>query len=165
MALAFSDKYLPMSSAASQPNYLRLVGTDDPDAIESWKASRLARQDVTRENRLAAGNSQLEPTDPRWVLAMRAYSQLQGSTLTPEKRQRVLDNAKVIGLRPFDANLIIAVVQDHARRGESPAEAQSTLSMIASPVPSGDRLRWKRWFAAVISAIVANILLIWWLTA
>ena len=96
---------------------------------------------------------------------MRAYSQMQGSTLTPERRQRVLDNAKVIGLRPFDANLIIAVVQDHARRGETPAEAQSTLSMIASPVRNADRLRLKRWIAAVISAIVANILLIWWLTA
>lgn len=154
-----------MSSAASQPNYLRLVGTDDPDAVESWKASRLARRNVIRENRLAASNPQLEPTDPRWVLAMRAYSQLQGSTLTPERRERVLDNAKAIGLRPFDANLIIAVVQDHARRGESPAEAQSTLSMIAAPVRNAERLFWKRWLAAVISAIVANILLFWWLTA
>lgn len=154
-----------MSSAASQPHYLRLVGTDDPDAVDSWKASRDARQNVIRENRLAASNPQLEPTDPRWVLAMRAYSQLQGSTLTPERRQRVLDNAKVIGLRPFDANLIIAVVQDHARRGESPAEAQSTLSMIAAPVRNADRQFWKRWLAAIISAIVANILLFWWLTA
>ena len=154
-----------MSSAASQPHFLKLVGADDPDAVESWKASRLARRNVIRENRLAASNPQLDPTDPRWVLAMRAYSQLQGSTLTPERRQRVLDNAKVIGLRPFDANLIIAVVQDHARRGESPAEAQSTLSMIAAPVRNAERLFWKRWLAAVISAIVANILLFWWLTA
>lgn len=153
-----------MSSTASQPHHLRLVGTDDPDVVDSWKTPREARQNVIRENRIAASNPQLEPTDPRWVLAMRAYSQLQGSTLTPERRERVLDNAKAIGLRPFDANLIIAVVQDHARRGESPAEAQSTLSMIAMPVRSSDRLIWPRWLAAIMCALVANMLLIWWLT-
>lgn len=58
-------------------------------------------------------------TDPRWVLAVRTAEQLQGSVLVPERRERLVRLGKVMGLSPFDANLVIAIVQDQARRGNS----------------------------------------------
>jgi hypothetical protein len=121
---------------------------------------------VIRENRRAAQNPTLEPTDPRWVLAARAYSQLQGSTMTPERRQRVMRTANLLGVRPFDASLIIAIVQDRARRGEGLAQAASTLALVHKP-----KRHWPvshtslRWIAAIAAALMANILLIWWLLA
>lgn len=154
-----------MSSAASEPQHLRLVGISNLDASHSQESERSTRQAIIRENRLAAGNPQLDAADPRWVLAMRAYSQLQGSTLTPQRRERVLRTAKKLGVRAFDANLIIAVVQDHARRMETPADAVSTLSLIGSiPSPSkraSDGLG--RLIVAIITALMINVFLIWWL--
>lgn len=61
-------------------------------------------------------------TDPRWVFAVRVRDRLEGGTaaiLTPERRAALLRHAPVFGLRPFDANVIIALVQDAARRGET----------------------------------------------
>ena len=154
-----------MSSAASQPR-LRLVGADDEPALNEWARSRRVRQAVIRENRRAAQNPSLEPTDPRWVLAVRAYSQLQGSTMTPERRQRVMRTARLLGVRPFDANLVIAMVQDRARRGEGLAEVAPTLTLVQKPRRQGRLSRpWMRWIAAVAAAVAGNALLIWWLLA
>ena len=131
---------------------------------------RARRDAVGRENRAAAANTKLSPTDPRWVLAVRAYSQLQGSALTPERRERVLETARLLGVRPFDANVIIAIAQDHARRGEPLAGAAPTLSIVARPPEDSPRARrtrraWTalRWIAALAAAITATTLLIRWL--
>ena len=139
---------------------LRLVGSDDPIAVRSWRAKRA----VAQENRAAGGNPSLDPTDPRWVLAARAYSQLQGTTLTPERRQRVLRNARQLGVRPFEANVIIAVVQDHARRSAPLAQAADTLSLLRDPrCDTQRRTAWSRWIAAGLTALAANAIVIWWL--
>jgi hypothetical protein len=152
-----------MSSAASHPR-LRLVGADDGPARRDWARSRRVRQAVIRENRRAAQNPTLEPTDPRWVLAVRAHSQLQGATLTPDRRERVMRTARLLGVRPFDASLIIAIVQDQARRGEDLAGAAGTLALIHRPQRRWRRTWvWLRWIAAVAAALMANALLIWWL--
>jgi hypothetical protein len=137
-----------------------LVGSDDGEAVTSWRAAR----DVADENRAAAGNPNLDPTDPRWVLAARTHSQLQGSTLTPERRARVLRTARQLGVRPFEANVIIAIVQDHARRGASLAKAADTLTLLRDPRPhSTQRETWTRWLTAGLTALAANALFIWWL--
>ncbi len=148
-----------MDIHASQPR-LRLVGSDDLKAVTSRRAAR----DVADENRAAAGNPDLDPTDPRWVLAARTHSQLQGSTLTPERRARVLRTARQLGVRPFEANLIIAIVQDHARRGASLATAADTLTLLRDPRPRPTRREtWTRWITAGLIALAANALFIWWL--
>ena len=144
----------------SQPR-LRLVGSDDPKAVTSWRAAR----DVADENRAAAGNPSLDPTDPRWVLAARTHSQLQGSTLTPERRARVLRTARQLGVRPFEASVIIAIVQDQARRGAPLAKAADTLTLLRDPRPRPTpRETWARWLAAGPTALAANALLAWRLT-
>ena len=141
------------------PHYLRLVGADSDPRDRAAEAARR----VEHENRAAATNPELDPRDPRWVLAMRTYSQLQGAALTPERRARVMRTAQHLGLRPFDANLIIAVVQDHARRNESPGVAQDALRLIGRASPEPARAPWGRWLAAFLAALVAAALLIRWL--
>ena len=151
-------------SQAALPPHLRLVGTDDPEVVANWTQARQARQQVIRENRLAAQNQNLQPTDPRWVLAVRAYSQLQGSTLTPDRRERVMKTADQLGIRPFDANMVIAIVQDHARTGLELGDAQGTLALLREPSTNRPG-RWTiilRWAVASAAAAVANTLLIRW---
>ncbi|MEE9403489.1 MAG: hypothetical protein V3V20_01235 [Algisphaera sp.] len=60
-------------------------------------------------------------TDPRWILAVRAAESLDGSTLPSASRDRLIRLGKAMRLMPFDANLILAIVQDQARRGYAPA--------------------------------------------
>ena len=150
-----------MSSIRAHP-HLRLVGVSEA----SDGVAHRARQSVTRENHAAATNPGLDPTDPRWVLAVRAYSQLQGSSLTPTRRQRLIQTAGGMGVRPFDANLIIAIVQDHARRGKGLGDAAGTVALLEPPPQHRDREEQAtlRWAMAILSAVVANIFLIWWLT-
>ena len=38
-----------------------------------------------------------------------------------------------LGLRPFDASLIIAIAQDHTRTGRSLGEAEKTLRLVRPP--------------------------------
>ena len=77
------------------------------------------------------------PFDPRWVLAIRVADSLQGVVLPPERRERLLDLGRVMGLTPFDANLIIAIVQDQARRGHAPHQCpqmgEPMLRMVPPP--------------------------------
>jgi hypothetical protein len=147
-----------MSSIEARP-HLRLVGG------EWWEsADREARRAVASENRAAAGNPALRATDPRWVLAARAYAQLQGATMTYDRRQRVMQTARRLGLRPFDANLIIAIVQDQARRGKGLPEAAGSIALIEQPRRRRSAGTWMRWAAAAACALVGNALLIWWLT-
>ena len=81
---------------------------------------RLREAQVAAENRAAAG---MAATDSRWVFAVAVSQTLEGGRagiLSPEKRRRLVVSAQEIGLRPFDANLIIAIVQDSVRTGEPP---------------------------------------------
>lgn len=70
---------------------------------------------IERENRLAAARFDLDAGDPRWQLAARTATQLQGTALPAEGRDGLLRLAHEFGLRPFEANMIIAIVQDEAR--------------------------------------------------
>lgn len=73
---------------------------------------------VEVENRSAAA---LSVSDARWAMAVRAAASLEGgraAVLPPEKRDRLVALGTNLGLRPFDTNLVIAIVQDAARVGE-----------------------------------------------
>ena len=75
--------------------------------------------------------------DPRWVLAVRVAEQMQGSVLPPDRREKLIKLGRSFGLTPFDANLIIAIVQDQARRGYAPAycptAGEGQLRMVPLP--------------------------------
>ena len=99
---------------------------------------------------------------------MRAQSQLQGTALTPERRARVMRTAEQLGIRPFDANMIIAVVQDHARRGEDLADAATALAGVQHTErrrPSREITRTsiatRLLLAAMLAALINAILITW----
>ena len=108
--------------------------------------------------------------DPRWVLAVRVAEQLEGALLSPEKRHRLIRTAVVIGLTAFDANLIIAIVQDQARRGHTgpaaPQAAQEQLAMISLPQQRRRAAHKRRLHISITVAIILTLELaiILWLT-
>jgi hypothetical protein len=117
---------------------------------------------VARENRAAALNRELDPTDPRWALAMRTRTQLQGGLLMPEGRRRVMRTASILGIRPFEANMIIALVQDQARRGVA-GEAIPSLALMEGPAQRSGPGTLP--IAALACALLAALLIIRWLLA
>ena len=77
------------------------------------------RDHVERENRSAAG---LSAVDARALLGEATAAALDGgraAILSPERRRRLVAIGERLGVRAFDANLVIAVVQDRVRRGEN----------------------------------------------
>ncbi|MEL7474250.1 MAG: hypothetical protein AAGK04_13110 [Planctomycetota bacterium] len=108
-----------------------LVSTDEIDAAAVRRAT-----------------FKMNPSDARWVLAIRvahALDSLQGGALAPERREKLIRLATNMGLRSFDANLIIAIVQDAARTSplakiSTPAAALHTeqvMDRLAMVPPAG----------------------------
>jgi hypothetical protein len=113
-----------------------------------------------RPDRHAIGAPIAEPTDPRWVLAIRTSEYLEGPVLAPEKRETLINMGKTMGLTAFDANLIIAIIQDQARRGFAPeycpAAGEEQLAMV--PLPRYSLKSTKR--PVLIAAIIAGLILV-----
>ena len=160
VAAALSDT---MELPAANPR-LRFVRDSSSTLAPSELAARLRRRsDIARETRAAAAGTQMEPTDPRWVLAVRTQMQLQGTMLTPQRRRQVLRTARLLGVRAFDANLIIAIVQDRTRRGEPLAAAAPTIAMVNAVQPHRDHRRAiARWLNVLLAAVIVTVLLLWW---
>lgn len=101
-----------------------------PPAATDWAPLRLVRPPAERPaTRPDPAAATLEPTDPRWVLAVRVAYMIQGgraAVLRPADRRHLHRLAAYLGVRPFDANLVIAIVQDAARSGD-PSSARVRL--------------------------------------
>lgn len=119
-----------------------------------------------------AGHPLTGAGDPRWVLAVRTAEQLQGMVLPPERRDRLIRLGRVLGLSAFDSNLVIAIVQDQARRGYAPqscpAAGEAQLRFVPLPDRSDERRHQttRRWLltcalVAVIIALEAMLLKAW----
>ncbi|XVJ60154.1 MAG: hypothetical protein HEQ23_12465 [Tepidisphaera sp.] len=147
---------------------LRLVGTDATPHVEPARRPEAreavirrvaeeaaARREVARENRLA---STLSPQDARWRLAVDVASSLEGgkaAMLTPERRRKLLVRAEELGLRPFDANLVIAVVQDAQTEGRAlTPETQARLLLVRPADPAKLDAAGRKFIAALILAAV-----------
>jgi hypothetical protein len=112
-----------MAAGALRAGSLRLVNTAD---------AALPRA-VPRRN---AGAAPGDEVDPRWVLAVACTRLLEGgraAILPVEARERVVRLASHLGLRAFDAALVIAIVQDAARRGE-PLGGEVAARLLLLPV-------------------------------
>ncbi|MEM6334798.1 MAG: hypothetical protein AAF823_15800 [Planctomycetota bacterium] len=146
---------------------LRLVGTHDapatatkpvklPPAVPDRAAirnarlnaratARSARRSIARPAARSAEPQTLAANDPRWVLAIRTAHELDQTTLVPEKRQKLVRLGRSLGLNPFDANLIIAIVQDQARRGTLPEYCASAGHDQLAMVPLPQATTWLDW--------------------
>jgi hypothetical protein len=128
-----------------------------------------------------AAHAVLEPTDARWVLASRVSAALQGgraAVLPPESRTRLMALGRRMGLRAFDCNLIIAIVQDHARCGGVGGEPRTEMIQRLRLVPGAagaieredagrdGKAWWAAWIGAtVILAAVLGIAGAMWVSA
>jgi len=104
----------------------------------------------------------LQPNDPRWVLAIRTNELMQGPLLRPEHRENLLRLGRMLGLTPFEANLVLAIVQDQARRGEPLSSAAGNLAMVPQYRPAKARRRWRTalaWAAAFIAVEIALVVI------
>jgi len=72
----------------------------------------------------------LSSTDPRWVLAVRTSQVIQGDVVTAADREQLLRAGSVMGLNAFESNLVIAIVQDQARRGQGIDTATPALQFV-----------------------------------
>ena len=137
---------------------MRLVGHHDPVTMQAWSKDDDHRA-VRSENEAAAG-LELPSLDPRWQLATTAYSRLQEGPLTPGQRAKLIDQASRMGLRTFDASLIIAIAQDHARSGRPLSDATPTLELVrVEPRSSRHGLRWT--LAVACAAATTGLLMVW----
>ena len=135
-----------MSIAQAQNRLLRLVPAE---AAHRARLSAPAAQPRTGTviPVQTANRPLLQSGDARWVLAVQAAASIQGgraAVLSPERRRRLQAIAANLGLRPFDATLVLAVVQDAARTGSDPlnAETEQRLALIRPAEPGAtDRER------------------------
>ena len=132
-------------------------------------AGAAVRGRVAQENRSAAA---MPASDARWVFAAAVAESLQGgmaAALPPDRRRRLLSLATRLRLRPFDANLVIAIIQDAARRGCPPlsGETEERLAMVPA-AGLGEDQEWlgraMPWvFACVAMAFLLAVVMIRWI--
>lgn len=104
---------------------------------------------------------QIPIDDPRWVLAVAVHQRMTGSTLRPDARAKLLKMGRAMGLNAFQCNLVIAVIQDAARRGRGPAGAIDGLLVI--PGGTAPVTGWPRVIGWVAAFIVAEAAILWWM--
>jgi hypothetical protein len=97
-------------------------------------------------------------------LAVRTAELLQGDILTPESRDRIVRMGRLFNLTPFDANMIIAIVQDQARRGIAPhlcpTAGEPQLRMISPPRQRSFKQLIKSRLSLTLAALLALLLAI-----
>ena len=143
----------------------RLTVDRRPRAALDTRVERVFRRAVAHEVLLAretARDRTFDPTDARWQLATETQRALQGAVLAFEDRRRLLAMANRLGIRAFDANLILALVQDRARRGEPIEAAAETIEMIPVRVPK-TRDWTPVWALALLLAMAIDAALVAWL--
>jgi hypothetical protein len=161
--------HLRLVGSPRSPSHLK-KGLSDP------RSPLAALERVAAENRraaqLAAGTAGDDPAEALRVLALRAAECLDGghaAILRPERRRRLLHIANVLGVGQFDANLVIAIVQDNARRGVVNADATdprlAILSRRDSSPPAGLSPAWIAAHLVIAGALGAGLLyaLIHWI--
>jgi hypothetical protein len=158
-----------VTRALSRPS-LRLVADEASARSVSPRTGRLRARAASRVSRENAAASRLCSSDARWVLAVRTAQALEGGKLAmlrPERRRELVAMATRVGLRDFDANLVIAIVQDGARSGEGALgdEIVGRLGMLRAASPTNDEksVLIRVALATVAAAILLLMALVRWL--
>lgn len=155
---------------------LRLVRHELSPSVAPPRADadthRRRAAEVLKENRRSAS---LSANDARRIMAQRVAEHLDGGRagiLVPDRRRALVSTAQRLGLRPFDANLIIAIVQDRFRRGllgAVGAAGDDRLDLIPHPALV-ERRRERFWtivrmvLASASIAVVLAVCVMNWIT-
>lgn len=120
----------------------------------------------------------LDPEDARWTVAVATAMALQGgraALITSEKRAEISQLATRSGLRPFDASLVMGIVQEAVRSGEPALSVgvQSRLKLVTAgllasgnEVPAQDKramLSRQRLVLIAVWGVLLGACLMWWL--
>ncbi len=93
----------------------------------------------------------------------------RAGVLAPERRRKIIGLATRLGLRAFDANLVIAIVQDGCRSGEGALsrEVSDRLAMVRPPEPPRGA-NWRELAAWLVAggclALTVGLALTRWIT-
>lgn len=118
----------------------RLVFPDHSPSLIEAQARRAVAEENRRAASLAAAHAPAAEGDVRRIFALRAAQLLEGGRagiMPPESRRMLVGEARRFGMRAFEANLIIAIVQDGARRGEAPGA--SAMARVLDLIPATDQ--------------------------
>ncbi len=164
------------SATTATGRVLRLIddgGGAPPTLLHPGNISRRAAVESFARN-VARANAQsavISSDDARWIFAQRVRDSLDGgraAILAPDLRRDLVCRAVRSGLRPFDANLVIAIVQDEVRSGQpGPAPSRSALPGTLRLVRQADRPVTRRTVLAalgitlLLAAGIAGILISW----
>lgn len=125
----------PAIARSDAHRVLRLVNADAPSPSTTSRGRNIPARD--RAQNVAAANARaasLTSDDARWIFAQRVRQALEGgkaAILSPDRRRDLISSATSQGMRPFDANLVIAIVQDDVRTSGN--TGMPTLSLVRSP--------------------------------
>lgn len=149
----------------TRPGTLRLVGGSEHRAPAPRPGPEGRRAAIARENISAAA---LDLEDARLVFALRVADHLdagRAAVLTPEKRSRLMKLSARMGLEPFDASLVIAIVQDAARRGEATGDPLTTGRLkLVKPATKRTDAELLIFAASVVLAAIALVFAVSWLS-
>lgn len=146
-----------MSGTASPS--LRLVDSL-PAAMHAGRASAVARA-----NRAAA---ELPALTAQALFAASVSGSLEGgraAALPADKRRRLVGSAVRLGIREFDAHLIIAMVQDRARREPEPAVVRPSERAVVNGLSldaraGSGRIVWLLALSALLGAVILAALVL-----
>lgn len=102
---------------------------------------------VLHERTILSSRSNIDVNDPRWVFAMRARLSIEYQILDEETVDRLISQAKAIGLNQMQARAVIGIVEDATVRGGMDSIAQKQLMDVPATESSDqegmtDRARW-----------------------
>lgn len=76
-----------------------------------------------------------DATDPRWVLAVRAADQLEGTVISLDSRLRLMRLGEVLGLTAARASQILDIIESCARQGYAPEACPTAAANELATVP------------------------------
>lgn len=137
---------LPGEPASDWRDRLKSAGQQSGASAGSLGLSRDDLKVDPLDHQPASDSFAVDMSDPRWILACRVGELLEGQTLRPHRREQLIRLAKLMELTPFAAQLVIAAVQDQARRGipSSQCAAAAVRELMLVPMPPSKRRPW-RW--------------------
>lgn len=124
------------------------------ELLPSRRAS--LREAIAAENRASA-------TNPNVLLGSEISRRLEGSILPADARRAVLRRAEALGIRQFDASLLIAVAQDRARRGETLDETPVPFEPQCVQTLRSNHVEMALWASALLIGTLLALLEVRWL--
>lgn len=158
------------SSNTNGASALRLVRDSDDVRDRAVRAIHAARAksaaESAAENRAARLTAiELPDEDVRTILALKVIGSLEGgraAILRPELRRRLVSEGAKLGLRPFDTQLVIAIAQDAARRGDATGVGERLrLVGTGSRTPRSTWVFWRLFAAAALASVMVGGAILW----